>query len=241
MNTIQIDSKQTKMVAHRGVSGLETENTHAAFVAAGNRSYWGIETDVHVTSDGGFVCYHDNTPKRLTGLDAVIEEVDYDTLRALPLRDLRGGEHTKRADLCMPSLAEYIRICKKYEKIAVLELKNAMTEEQVGAIVKVIKEEDYLDGVVFISFNFDNLVYMRRYCPGQTAQFLFTEFTEEIFEAVKTHGFDMDVRYNSLTEEWMKRLKAAGIKVNCWTVDDPAEAEKLISWGVDFITTNILE
>ena len=34
---------------------------------------------------------------------------------------------------------------------------------------------------------------------------------------------------------------AENIKVNCWTVDDPADAERLISWGVDFITTNILE
>ena len=34
----------TKMVAHRGLSGIETENTAAAFVAAGNRGYWGSET-----------------------------------------------------------------------------------------------------------------------------------------------------------------------------------------------------
>ena len=35
------------MVAHRGVSGLERENTCPAFVAAGVKSYWGIETDIH--------------------------------------------------------------------------------------------------------------------------------------------------------------------------------------------------
>ena len=38
MNTVKIDKKGIKMVAHRGVSGLECENTNAAFVAAGNRS-----------------------------------------------------------------------------------------------------------------------------------------------------------------------------------------------------------
>ena len=36
-------------------------------------------------------------------------------------------------------------------------------------------------------------------------------------------------------------LHAAGIKVNCWTVDDPDRAKELIEWGVDMITTNILE
>lgn len=39
MNTISIDSKNVQIIAHRGVSGLEMENTAAAFVAAGNRSY----------------------------------------------------------------------------------------------------------------------------------------------------------------------------------------------------------
>ena len=42
MDTIHIDSRGVKMVAHRGVSGLEKENTASAFVAAGNRSYFGI-------------------------------------------------------------------------------------------------------------------------------------------------------------------------------------------------------
>ena len=49
MNTIKVDRKNTLMVAHRGVSGIEKENTCAAFVAAGNRSYYGVETDVHRT------------------------------------------------------------------------------------------------------------------------------------------------------------------------------------------------
>ena len=52
-NTISIlEHKNTKIVAHRGLSGIEPENTNLAFVAAGNRSYFGIETDIHVTKDG---------------------------------------------------------------------------------------------------------------------------------------------------------------------------------------------
>ena len=55
-NTIKIaDHGNTKMVAHRGVSGLETENTCAAFIAAGNRTYFGVETDIYRTADGKFV------------------------------------------------------------------------------------------------------------------------------------------------------------------------------------------
>ena len=51
MDTIKIKKKKVKMIAHRGLSGLERENTCSAFVAAGNRSYFGIETDVHRTAD----------------------------------------------------------------------------------------------------------------------------------------------------------------------------------------------
>ena len=66
MNTIKINGN-VKMVAHRGLSGIERENTNPAFVAAGNRSYWGIETDVHKTSDGQFIIIHDETTERVTG------------------------------------------------------------------------------------------------------------------------------------------------------------------------------
>ena len=49
MDSIKLDTRTAKMIAHRGLSGIEKENTNAAFIAAGNRSYFGIETDVHKT------------------------------------------------------------------------------------------------------------------------------------------------------------------------------------------------
>ena len=61
MNTCKLETLKPRMIAHRGVSGLERENTCAAFVAAGNRGYFGIETDVHLTADGQYVIIHDDT------------------------------------------------------------------------------------------------------------------------------------------------------------------------------------
>ena len=56
MNTIKFENKgNIKMIAHRGVSGLERENTCPAFVAAGVKSYFGIETDVFVTLDEKYI------------------------------------------------------------------------------------------------------------------------------------------------------------------------------------------
>ena len=72
MDTKKInDRKNTLIVAHRGVSGIEPENTISAFIAAANRSYFGIETDVHKTADGKFILTHDDNAKRVSGEDVI--------------------------------------------------------------------------------------------------------------------------------------------------------------------------
>ena len=53
MTTVKFEKGQVQVIAHRGLSGIERENTNAAFVAAGNRSYYGIETDIHRTAGFG--------------------------------------------------------------------------------------------------------------------------------------------------------------------------------------------
>ena len=239
MNTIKIDSQNTLMVAHRGLSGIEAENTHLAFVAAGNRSYFGVETDIHCTADGNFILTHDDNTKRVSGEDHVVEQTDFATLRGMCLLD-RDGSHT-RTDIRMPTLEEYIRICKTYEKVCVLELKNHMSEDAVRQIIDRIEAEDYLANVIFISFDFENLVFVRNYRPGQAVQFLFSQMSDGLVEKVAAHGFDVDVYYKVLTEELVKEFHRVGAKINCWTVDTPEDAQRLVARGVDFITSNILE
>ena len=241
MDTIRFHHTHAQVVAHRGLSGLETENTCAAFVAAGNRSYFGIETDVHRTADGHFVVFHDDNTARV-GVDSlVIEETSFETLRALRLRD-KDGERG-RSDLRIPTLAEYVSICKKYEKTCVLELKNSFEQEDIAAIVEIIRGLSYLDHVIFISFDYDNLVKLHRICPDQPAQYL-TEKAEdwdELIARLVSDKLGLDALYKLLDEELVKKLHDAGIVINVWTCDDPAAAEQLDAWGVDQITTNILE
>ena len=85
MNTTKFENKSTKVVAHRGLSGIERENTNAAFIAAGNRSYFGVETDVHVSKDGQFVIAHDSSMSRVSGSSLVIEESTLAQLRSITL------------------------------------------------------------------------------------------------------------------------------------------------------------
>ena len=90
MDTIKINKGNALMVAHRGVSKLEKENSMPAFVAAGNRSYFGVETDVHRTADGKYVVIHDGNTGRVAPLDIEIEKSTYDTIRGVMLNDIDG-------------------------------------------------------------------------------------------------------------------------------------------------------
>lgn len=100
------------MIAHRGLSGIEKENTNAAFIAAGNRSYFGIETDVHKTVDGKFVIIHDDTTGRVAIDDLEVEKSTFETLRKLSLCDIddKKGESGS-------AYPDSHRICKHLQEI----------------------------------------------------------------------------------------------------------------------------
>lgn len=239
MDTIKFDKKSTLVIAHRGLSGIEKENTNAAFVAAGNRSYYGIETDVHKTLDGKYVVFHDDTTGRVAIDNMEVEKTTYDCLRNLLLTDIDGKKG--RSDIRIPSLEEYISICKKYEKVAVLELKNAFSENEIYEICDIISDLGYLENVVFISFCLENLVFLRAKYPTQSAQYLVDDYSDSLIDVLTKNNLDLDIRYTELNAENMKKLHEAGIKVNCWTCDDPKAGEDLASWGIEYITSNILE
>ena len=247
MDTIRINKGSTRMIAHRGLSGLETENSIPAFVAAGNRSYYGVETDTHVTRDGRFLILHDDSTGRVAQEDIQVQESDYGLVRRIRLKDIchaAGAEPVTledRQDLVIPSLEEYICICRKYGKICVLELKNAFLPEDIRRMVEEIRSLGYLEQVVFISFFLDNMIFLRELLPGQELYYLTNEYNAGIREALKQYRLGLDVYYKALTKEVVEELHRDGIPVNCWTCDNREDAERLAGWGVDFITTNILE
>lgn len=243
MDTIKIESKGVKLIAHRGLSGIERENTCPAFVAAANRSYFGIETDIHTTKDGKFVIIHDETTTKVSQgrYNIDVEQNDYAAVENLVLPD--KDDSTIRKDIRIPLLKEYIKICKKYDKVCVLEIKNLFAESDLERVVEEIKEEDYLENVIFISFVIENCICLRNLLPESTVQFLLNEkdVAPEILQILCENNLDLDINHVALDKEKVDMLHSKGIKVNCWTCDDKDRAEKLVEMGVDFITTNILE
>lgn len=198
MDTVKVKERgMVKFIAHRGLSGIETENTLAAFVAAGNRDYFGVETDVHVTADGHFAILHDDETGRVCDTNIPVEKSEFAQLRALSMKEAGGGYSDVQR---IPSLAEYLRVLKRYGKIAVLEKR-----------------------------------------PEQKVQYLTGEYSEDMPAKLGAAGMGVDIWYGALTQERVKKFHDAGVTVNCYTCDDARDAERLALWGVDMITTNILQ
>lgn len=244
MDTVKFNSYNTRVIAHRGLSGIERENTVPAFVAAANRSYYGIETDVHVTKDGRFVVIHDDDTKRVTegAVDLAVEQSEAKELTEIVLPD-RDGTRI-RSDIRIPTLEEYIAVCKKYDKVCVLELKNHFNVDDIVRMIESIDAQGYLCGMIFISFNYENCVNLRKLLPDATIQWLVGSIElseEEIISRLLEYRLDIDVFHRRIGEHTIERLHEKGIRVNTWTVDDKECAEALAKGGVDYITTNILE
>jgi len=236
--TISFDNGDVKIIAHRGLSGLEVENTDVAFIEAGKRSYYGIESDVRKTADGKFIMCHDETLTRIAGKDIVVENTTYDELKEIAL--IPKSEQNNVAPY-LATLESYISICKAYNKQAILELKSNFTEQEIANIIGIVGVCGYLGKVTFISFNYDNLLYVRKFSPTQPAMYLFSELSDDITAKLIRDNIDVAINHKAITKVAIENFHEAGLKVNCWTVDSVDRAEKLAKWGVDYITTNILE
>ena len=135
MDSIKFNKKNCKMIAHRGLSGVKFENTCESFYAAARRSYYGVEADIHVTSDKKFAILHDNDTGRIGNVKLVVAE---NTLEDLQKKVTLYDEDNNRLTGTIPSLADYINICKEYGKKAFLDLKNRYDPADIDKIIDEI-------------------------------------------------------------------------------------------------------
>ena len=238
MDSIKIEHKECNFIAHRGLSGVELENTIQSFTLAGQKSYFGIETDVHVTRDKKFVIFHDDNTNRLSKINKVIENSNFDELINIPLNDCNIK---KNETYHMPSLDDYIKIVKKYSKIGVLELKNDMNKSDIESIIKVVKSFEWLNNMIFISFSKQNIIFLKEIDASLKCQLLVKKIDNSILEFLKKYDVGVDANYEFIDKKIVEAIHKIGKEVNCYTVNTVEDAKKLISYNVDYITTNILE
>ena len=235
MNSIKLENiNKPLMIAHRGLSGIKLENTNEAFLLASEHSYFGIETDVHVTKDNKLIVCHDDNILRTSGIDMVIEQSLYEDLKKVKLYN---GEY-------LPDLEDYIKICKDGNKIAVLELKNSMSKDNIKLCLDTIESLDYLENTIIISFDPHNIVQVNEISNVKTQFLCNLNNMLEQYMAIyfaKHQKCDVDVNYRNCTKFFIDECHKNGVKVNVYTVDSVEDANRMIEYGVDFITTNILE
>lgn len=238
MNTIKINKKNCKMIAHRGLSGIEVENTKEAFIAAGNRSYYGIETDISVTKDNKFVIFHDPDLKRLGNLDKKVTEMSLEEILSINL--IHNNNYTDSKNHAL-SYEDFLKIVERYDISPIVELKYGFSLESLKYIIEALKKHNIYDKSTIISFSYDYLKTIRAFDKTIKLQLLLGKFKDVSIDELKKLNISVDINYQGLSKELVDELHENGLEVNVWTVDNKDLALEYIEMGVDYITTNILE
>lgn len=230
------------LVGHRG-SSYGIENTLDAFSEGIHRGYPALETDIRVTKDGHFVCSHDGRLSEWGFEKIVIENTTLKKLQKLALHQKRWNTYY---DGKITTFEEYLDLCKERNIIPVIEFKHTtgINEKDISNLPKalqIVKDKGLMDKAVFISFMKAPLQYIREHeAPSANVQFLCMPHTERgSFEWMKQYHIDLDI-CQGFSREMVERYHAAGLKVNCWTIDNPAVARETVDFGVDMLTTNKL-
>jgi glycerophosphoryl diester phosphodiesterase len=217
------------IIGHRGASADAPENTLAAFALALEQNADGIEFDVQLCADGVPVIMHDDTVDRTC--DGVGRVAD------LTLADLRmmtiAGEHD------IPTLDELFATIGRGGLYNV-ELKAlGMNDGGLAeAVARCVAAHHVAERVLISSFSPFIVREARRHLPrgvpvGHLRENRLARLSHYIVPAEADHPEHTLVEESSMA--WARRR---GLRVNVWTVDDPAEARRLIDLGVHGLITN---
>ncbi|PVG84067.1 glycerophosphodiester phosphodiesterase [Nocardioides gansuensis] len=227
--------------AHRGgayhpeIEGLE--NTVAAFRHAVDLGYRYLETDVHVTSDGELLAFHDAVLDRVTDHTGSLATTTYAEVQ----RALIGGRER------VPTLAE---LFDSFPHVRFnIDIKAAPA---VPVLARFIQEREAWDRVLVGSFDGHSLEAFRRLTDGRVATsahllevLAFLLLPSARLARLVTRGrpvaLQIPHRHRRVTvasRRVVRRAHAAGLQVHVWTVDDPGEMEALLDRGVDGLFTD---
>ena len=135
-------------IIHRGIVNKKfKENLLSSFKKSFSLGF-GIETDIHLTKDREFVCFHDFTLNRIFKKRMSIKNLNYSYLKELSINQ------NKR----IPLLKDVLEISKnKYPLL--IELKPRLSKKNLQ---KLIKETSKYSKCIFISFNHKNIFNLQK-------------------------------------------------------------------------------
>jgi glycerophosphoryl diester phosphodiesterase len=237
-----------RLYAHRGASAERPENTLVAFQRAMEIGVDSLELDVHLTRDGVFVVTHDEDALRMCG--SPLRWADLDLVDA---QRLDAGWGVLAADGSRPFAGKGIHV-PTFESILIefprvhvnVDIKGEASAKAMLDLVRRLKAEER---VTIASFNTATMVAVRRrgyggetgLSQGEVATLLAMPallwrqlpFTGTAAQVPTKQG---PVRFDRAT--FIAKCHSLGLRVDFWTIDDTADAERLLGLGADGIITN---
>lgn len=230
-----------RIFAHRGFAAdhLAAENTIPAFRAALALGATHIESDVQVTKDGVAVLFHDDYLLRVAGLPRKVNELLLVELQGLPLID--GGQ--------IPSLRE--ALTELPEARFNLDLKVWAAVVPAAALIRELGAENR---VLVSSFSerrraramrlFDKPVVssagsVRVLALWMASKLRFAWIIGLLARPVQALQIPTGkgiIRFDS--PAFIRQMKASGLELHYWTINDAAEMQRLIGLGADGIVTD---
>lgn len=219
----QIVSGRPVILGHRGSPKLAAENTIESFLIAIEEGADGVELDVQFTSDGVPVVFHDE------------EFATGEKIGDLTFADMREVAHGLMAHV--HTLEEVLRELSG-KGFVNIEIKVPGHESQVlGIARKTMKKDTFL----FSSFLPDVVATYRKLAPDVPAIWIVAELMtlDAALNVVQETGArGIAFLHSLITPELAGFFKIHNVPLFTWTVNDPAEAKRLIEIGVAGIITD---
>lgn len=234
-----IGTPKVLITAHRGNSSIAPENTLPAFESAIDAKSDLVELDYYHSADGVPVVIHDSLLDRTTDAEQVLGRakltVSDQRLADLQKLDVGSWFDDKFAGTRLPTLLQSLAVIQP-RSVTLIERKAG----DAASLVKLLEEQKLLEKVVVQAFDFEFVAACRKISPtlalgalcGKTANI-------EQLKAAADTGADLIVwNHEKLGREQVEQIHQLGKKAWVYTVDDPARARTLVSWGIDGIITN---
>lgn len=246
-----LDAPRPIAFAHRGGAKLWPENTLTSFEGALELGYRYIETDVHVTRDDRLVVFHDGTLDRTTNGAGPIAHCSLAELRGLDAGYWfeRAGEHPFRGrGVGIPTLEEAFALHPDLRLN--VEIKP-MGERGARLMWEEIERLGVHDRILVAAAHSPTGRAFRRISGGRVATSAGFADVLAFWMSVRGRAARwLPIDYDSLQvpvsfgglpvvePAFVEAAHARGLHVHVWTVDDPAELERLARIGVDGLMTD---
>lgn len=221
------------IIAHRGASGTQPENTLASFQKAITLGAEMIELDVHLCKTGELVVIHDYTVNRTTSGYGFVSNKTFSELKSL---DTGNGEK-------IPTLNEVFELASGKAKINIeLKGKNVATETAT-LIMSVIQEKKWKDeDFVISSFHHRQLKEFHALMPYVPIGILYEKYPAGYQKlAHELNASSINLSINHVNETLVEEIHQNGWEVWIYTINNLEEFEKMKVMGVDAIFTNFPE